>query len=250
MTVADFTERLPDNPSEGKPESKPDPTVPPQASHHIPMAPQPARTVPLVQVPVRPSKLRAVGRDQIGSAAVFSARKTDAPSARPRFPSKRDEISSPDGHVDPCVGSPATAQAESALTREIAELWHSQRQRQAAMRLTRAELSKTRMELAERLHTYKLHLVGSGREGKWSPFLRELSIPRATADRLINNWQNSSDAPKKCLTEAVPPTMSPKRIASLVKTLSLKLAKELTTRESVAQFVSALAIALEVPTSH
>lgn len=48
-------------------------------------------------------------------------------------------------------------------------------------------------------------LVGSGRSGKWSGFLRVIHMPRATADRYVQRRKQSLESAKgNCLTESIP----------------------------------------------
>jgi hypothetical protein len=134
---------------------------------------------------------------------------------------------------------------EKLLAREVAGLWFSDQLRIRSIHRTRQELLKIRTELSKRLHECKELLVGKGRGGQWAAFLRETDIPRATADRYARKWELSLvPLPEKRLTEAftVP---TPEEITRLVDKLKPKLIRVLTTSESVAQFVSALAKALQ-----
>jgi hypothetical protein len=137
---------------------------------------------------------------------------------------------------------------ETALADEIKELWSSQKRKSASLRRSRVELETLRNGLAERLHTYKDLLVRTGRNGKWSEFLRQENIPRATADRYVEKWKLSkSPKTEKRLTEAFP-APSKEEIARMVKKLTPKLERVLTTPDSVALFMADLAAALQPPT--
>jgi hypothetical protein len=96
---------------------------------------------------------------------------------------------------------------EEALHGDIRELWSSTQFRAEQIRRMK-ERSDFRIKLAERLHRYKALLVGSGRSGKWSGFLRDIDMPRATADRYVQRWEQSLESAKEnCLSESIsPPT--------------------------------------------
>jgi hypothetical protein len=146
------------------------------------------------------------------------------------------------------VGIPEERQ-EVALVGEIQELWFSHSLRAREIRKTRAELKDYRNKLAERLSQYKDLLAHTGRSGKWTEFLRQTNIPRATADRYVEKWKLSkSPKPEKRLTEAFP-APSKEEIARMVKKLTPKLELVLTTPYSIALFMADLAAALQSPTT-
>jgi hypothetical protein len=134
---------------------------------------------------------------------------------------------------------------DKLLAREVAGLWFSDQLRTRSIHRTRQELLKIRMELSKRLHECKELLVRKGRGGQWTAFLRETDIPRATADRYVQKWELSLvPLPEKRLTEAFSvPTAE--EITRMVDKLKPKLVRVLTTSESIEQFVSALAKALQ-----
>jgi hypothetical protein len=138
---------------------------------------------------------------------------------------------------------------EVALVGEIQQLWSSHSLRAREMRKTRAEMKDYRNKLAERLSQYKDLLAHTGRSGKWTEFLRQGNIPRATADRYVKKWELSkSPKPEKRLTEAFP-APSKEEIAQMVKKLTPKLERVLTTPDSIALFMADLAAALKSPTT-
>jgi hypothetical protein len=146
------------------------------------------------------------------------------------------------------TGAPEDHQ-ETALADEIKDLWSSQKRKSASLRRSCVDLETLRNSLAERLHTYKDLLVRTGRNGKWTEFLRQENIPRATADRYVKKWKLSkSPKPEKRLTEAFP-APSKEEIARMVKKLAPKLERVLTTPDSVALFMTDLAAALQPSTS-
>lgn len=78
--------------------------------------------------------------------------------------------------------------------------------------------------------------------------MRQENIPRATADRYVEKWKLSkSPKPEKRLTEAFP-APSKEEITQMVKKLTQKLERVLTTPDSIALFMTELAAALQPPT--
>jgi hypothetical protein len=141
------------------------------------------------------------------------------------------------------------AHQETALADEIKELWSSQKGKMSSIRRSRVELEKLRNKLAERLYEYKHLLARTGRGGKWTEFLRQEGIPRASADRHVEKWKLSKfPEPEKRLTEASNGP-SKEEIAQMVKKLTPKLARVLTTPDSIALFMTELAAALQPPES-
>jgi hypothetical protein len=133
---------------------------------------------------------------------------------------------------------------EETLAKAICDLWGTERVRISMMKYHRQDLSVVRNVLAKQLHRYKSLLVRTGCDGKWAAFLRENEIPRATADRYVKKWEDSlATLPGKRLTEAFPAPTS-EEITRMVDKLKPKLAR-LTTPDSVDQFLSVLATALQ-----
>lgn len=85
-------------------------------------------------------------------------------------------------------------------------------------------------------------LAKPGRAGKWSAFLQERKIPRATADRLVARHQQTLNPDANRLSGSIPePTAE--QVQKLFNAVWPKLRRTLTTPGSVYQFVSALASA-------
>ncbi len=138
-------------------------------------------------------------------------------------------------------------QREAALAKEIGQLWGSHGLRTRMIRKTRAELTNDRNKLAKRLSQYKDLLVCTGRDGKWTEFLREVDIPRTTADRYITKWK-LSQAPKPLnRTTGAICEPSKQQIAEMVKKVKVKVEPVLTSPESIAVFMTELAAALQPP---
>jgi hypothetical protein len=140
-------------------------------------------------------------------------------------------------------------QKEAALAKEISRLWSSHVLRTHMIRKTRKELTDYRNKLAERLSQYKDLLARTGRDGKWMEFLRDVDIPRTTADRCIAKWK-LSQAPKS-LNRTTGAICEPSKqtIAEMVKKVKVKVEPVLTSPESIAAFITELAAALQPPTT-
>jgi hypothetical protein len=74
---------------------------------------------------------------------------------------------------------------ETRLTQEISALWGTHLRLSADRKATAKELRQIRASLAERLSAMKSLLSRPGRGGQWRGWLRQQSIPRSTADRLV-----------------------------------------------------------------
>jgi hypothetical protein len=136
---------------------------------------------------------------------------------------------------------------EEALVEDIGKLWSYTQFNAREIRRYSKESSDFRIKLSERLHRYKALLVGSGRSGKWSGFLRDIDIPRATADRYVQRWERSLQPNKgNCLTESISgPTAE--EIDKMVARLKPRLKRVLMTKDAVERFLSVLAGSLELP---
>jgi hypothetical protein len=143
-------------------------------------------------------------------------------------------------------GTPEEFQHETALAGEIKELWSSQKFRASSLRSSRKELEAIRTSLSKRLYNLKHLLVRTGREGKWTDFLRQQDIPRTTADRYVDKWKRSiSPEPEKRTSGAIEePTAE--EIALMIKKLRPRLARQLTTPSSINLFIAELGAALEI----
>jgi hypothetical protein len=134
---------------------------------------------------------------------------------------------------------------ESALVGSIVALWSSQHKKGSFLRKTRDDLASLRRSLAQGLHDYKKLLARTGRGGKWTEFLRQNNIPRASADRYVKRWERElAPMPESSSSDAFKvPTKE--EIAGLIKKLKPRLIGVLTTPDSVAQFMAELAVALK-----
>ena len=142
--------------------------------------------------------------------------------------------------------SPTTLEDEACLTVEILQYWDAHLHYQGSMKETNQKAREVRQHLGRLLFHLKQVLAKPGRDGKWSSFLKERKIPRATADRLVARHQRSLDPDGNRLTEA---TSEPteEEVQKLFNAVWPRLRRVLTTPSSVYRFVSALASASEDP---
>jgi hypothetical protein len=138
------------------------------------------------------------------------------------------------------------AETERKLTTDITDLWSVHVQAQNTVATTKEELKVIRQNLGERLHEMKQLLARPGRNGQWSSFLQEHGIPRTTGDRLIAGHLRSVAPETNCPSDAIhAPTTED--IEKLFKSRRPKLARILTTRESVYGFILCLISRASLP---
>ena len=136
-----------------------------------------------------------------------------------------------------------TPDEETALTTTIGQLWATHVDRKATAKRTKEELATIRLGLGEQLQKMKLLLVGTGRSGQWSAFLRQQQIPRCTGDRLVQSYERSlTPIAKNCLTEAINPCAAAEAFAASVLRRARKV---LTTPAAFHVFVAALAAGID-----
>ena len=143
------------------------------------------------------------------------------------------------------------SEAEERLTIEIVILWGDCKSANATARLMRAEGKPLRLALAEerkslrwalaeKLYVMKAILVGTGREGRWAPYLREQGLPVASADRLVGEHQAKLTAPKDKLLSEELPVATVDDVRKLAKKMLPKLCRVLTTAELAFEFIGEL----------
>jgi hypothetical protein len=132
---------------------------------------------------------------------------------------------------------PIDIELESKIDGEIASLWSAHAASVATTQRTKLELVELRRQLGERLSEMKRLLVCTGRGGRWAGYLRSHKLPRATADRYVDQHHASMTPPaENCLTDAIPePTLAD--VHRLVGKLLPTLRRILTTEELVAEFI-------------
>jgi hypothetical protein len=130
---------------------------------------------------------------------------------------------------------------EAALSEEIGQLWSVHIQTKTTIDRTKEELQTIRLDLGARLHEMKKLLSTPGRNGRWSSWLQERQIPRATADRLVMRHQRSLHPDANRLNEAFEP--SEQEVMRLFNSILPKLRRTLRTPQSLYRFVDLLASA-------
>ena len=126
---------------------------------------------------------------------------------------------------------------EAEVDAEIVRLWTAQKDHDAAARKTREELHAIRSSLAERLHAMKSLLAQAGRGGRWTSYLRENRIPRATADRYVLQHEKTlAPSEKKRPTEAFSAPTG-EDLHRLFQKLVPQLLRVLTTQDAAFNFV-------------
>ena len=129
----------------------------------------------------------------------------------------------------------AAFENETVLSVKITTLWDRHVGLQRNAQGTREELREIRAGLGNALFGMKILLASPGRGGKWSEFLRQRNIARATGDRLVRAHQLSL-RPPNCLTDSISET--PEMAArALIRKLWPRLRAVLTTHEHVFCFV-------------
>src|SRR5260370_15080410 len=84
-----------------------------------------------------------------------------------------------------------TSEVEVQLVGRIDKLWSTHNKKRSSVKQSREELKRVRVSLSIDLHTYKKLLVGTGRDGGWTPFLVNLGIPLSTADRYVKRQEDA-----------------------------------------------------------
>lgn len=134
------------------------------------------------------------------------------------------------------VPLPIDVETESTIDQAIVSLWSADRNTKGTAKQAKLTLQDIRLHLGERLWAMKSILVRSGRAGGWAAYLRTHKLPRATADRYVNQHLASMTPATNRLSEAVPePTVEDVR--RLVEKLLPRLRRMLTSQELVSEFL-------------
>jgi len=143
-----------------------------------------------------------------------------------------------------------------ALEKEIITLWKECKTKTAIfgrnktdVKLSKEGVIRVQAELDRALYEFKQQLSKTGRNGCWTPFLRDHNMARPTADRWAKRHElriipQAVIGPSEALY--VP---TEKDVTALVEKVAPGLIRRLTTRDSVAQFLTELAAALQPSSS-
>jgi hypothetical protein len=145
----------------------------------------------------------------------------------------------------PEIPQPETQeQDESVLTTGITQLWQVHCDYQTSIKHETEQFRALRNKLGKLLHRMKELLARPGRGGLWSSFLKEREIPRATADRLVQKYEQSLHPHANCLTESISePTED--EIEKLCAKVFPKLRRVLRTQHSLYRFVELMTSTLD-----
>jgi hypothetical protein len=129
---------------------------------------------------------------------------------------------------------------ETRLAQEIQQLWSVHSQTQTVLGHTKEELRTLRLELGRRLHEMKVLLACPGRAGKWSKFLSEQRIPRASADPYAKSYQITLNPPAEIASSEAIQDSEDETAPKILQNIWPKLRDVLTDPETAYHFVCAL----------
>jgi hypothetical protein len=131
--------------------------------------------------------------------------------------------------------------AENILAKEIEQLWSVHSQAQTVLGRTKEELRTLRLQLGRRLYEMKVLLASPGRGGKWSKFLSEQRIARASADRYSKCYEVTLNPPLEIASsEAIQDSSSEETARKVLQSVWPKLRDVLTDQETAYKFLCAL----------
>jgi hypothetical protein len=137
--------------------------------------------------------------------------------------------------------STAILQDEVYLASRIGKLWEVRRAHGDAINGEKARLHRVDGELGELLFHLKLTLAKTGRNGKWTAWLRENKVARASADRLVQRFESTLPGFKSPHESDKEPTEAD--ILKLSKAVWSRIHRVLTTDEAVVHFIRCIVIA-------
>lgn len=159
-------------------------------------------------------------------------------TAVPEFPALEVSPESPE------TLRPDDPSQEAMLSAEIAQLWQIHSDYKGSIKDQTQNLRALRVELGKRLSEMKQLLARPGRNGQWSAWLKERRISRATADRLVLQFEDSHNPDSNCLSESISePTET--EIQALLDKIAPKLRRGLRTPASAYKFIQLLAASFE-----
>ena len=135
---------------------------------------------------------------------------------------------------------PTKLDTEMQLAKEINELWSAHQQSNALLGHTKQELQALRLQLGQRLFEMKLLLACPGRAGKWSKFLSEHRISRASADRYARGYEVTLNPPVEIASTEAIQYSAEEKVRKLLQSIWPRLRQHLTDPETAYQFMCAL----------
>ena len=133
---------------------------------------------------------------------------------------------------------------ESQLTDEISNLWTEHVRVAGTKKTTTAELRRLRATLAEKLYEVKGLLCLPGRSGLWLGWLKEVGVPRSTADRLVTRHAETLGITENVPSEAINPQVG---VEKLIKATVPRLRRVLTSPQMAYQYVLGVIKGLDLP---
>jgi hypothetical protein len=139
-------------------------------------------------------------------------------------------------------------ETEQNLATQIGELWSSHTQAQAAAVQSKEHLIQIRHQLGERLSEVKKLVARPGRGGGWSAFLAAQRIPRASADRYVQQYEKILHPDSNCLHESIESTEL--AVRKLFAAEWPRLRRVITSNEALDLFVRELTTAYDERAVH
>ena len=134
--------------------------------------------------------------------------------------------------------TPAELQDEAFLTEQITYLWTVRECHATTIAKDRKGMRSVDSNLGQLFYNLKAVLARPGRAGKWSAWLKEKGIARATADRLVTRFARSCNLIEKSPHEQIEPTEL--EIGRLFGAIWPRIEKTLTTQQSFYDFLCCL----------
>jgi hypothetical protein len=131
-----------------------------------------------------------------------------------------------------------------ALRSEIKSLWSAHQISKATAKHTKQEVKTLRLDLGRKLCEMKSILARTGRSGGWSAYLRSYDLPRASAERYIDQHE-ALLKPKQIDSRETVSETDADDVRRLVRSLLPRLRRILTTPEWVARFLEEVAFQWE-----
>jgi hypothetical protein len=134
-------------------------------------------------------------------------------------------------------------ETEQRLATQIGDLWSIHTQAQAAAVQSKEHLSQIRHQLGERLCEVKKLVARPGRGGGWSAFLAAQRIPRASADRYVQQYEKTLHPESNCLHESIESTEL--AVRKLFAAVWPRLRRVITSQEAFDLFIQLLTVAYD-----
>jgi hypothetical protein len=126
---------------------------------------------------------------------------------------------------------------EEFISYEIDQLWQRHQSCNNEIKSEQFRQRAVGNSLGQLLHAMKRILVSPGRNGKWSGWLKERKISRATADRLVIRYAQAFNLLDKPLSESIKPEPTEIEIGRLFAALWPRMETLLTTDSSRYEFL-------------